>query len=166
MFESVHRGVDGQRSLPQRTGVLLGSSQQGELGFNRLVDSSELLARIFEVEGIFQTKSSEWPDRAVNPANDGEKLDIGFDSGPEVAALASTEAEELPELIQTRLDGRAIRGVGGTGSGEKVTQVDKCATQAGQKFIGRVSRPEQALHEQHRKDADADLLNPPDHELP
>ena len=119
-----------------------------------------------EVEGIFQTKSSEWPDRAVNPANDGEKLDIGFDSGAEVAALASTEAEELPELIQTSLDGYAIRGVGGTGSGEKVTQVDKCATQAGQKFIGSVSRPEQALHEQHRKDADADLLNPPDHELP
>ena len=46
----------------------------------------------------------------MDPPDGGQKLDIGLHLGAEIATLASTESQELPELVQSLLAGEAIAG--------------------------------------------------------
>ena len=110
LLERLQGGGDCVQTLLLQPRCCCGAREEGELGFDGLVKFGNPAACVFEEEGIFPTKAGHRPDGIVNPPDGGQKLDIGLHPGAEIAALASPESQELPELVQSFIAGDTIAG--------------------------------------------------------
>ena len=110
LLERLYSGTDRVQALLLRPDGGCGACEKGELGFDDLVEFRNPAARIFEKKGIFPTKVGHRPNGIMDPPDGSQKLDIGLHLGAEIATLASTESQELPELVQSLLAGEAIAG--------------------------------------------------------
>ena len=110
LLERLYSGTDLIQALLLRPGSGRGACEKLELGFDDLVEFGNPAARRFEKEGIFPTKTGHRPNGIVDPPDGGQKLDIGLHLGAEIAALACTKSQKLPELVQSLLAGEAIAG--------------------------------------------------------